>query len=99
MSRSTIYTHRGRTPRNCYTCDGITRCRCDRVTMRAAKRSAKQRWRSGYDEEIEEYLDTRFHITLDGRVTISWLDYAPCAEEEAEDRAFLRFLEAEEAGL
>lgn len=58
MSRSTIYTHRGRTPRNCYTCDGLTRCRCDRVTMRAAKRGAKQRWRDETQDEAQASKET-----------------------------------------
>ena len=57
MSRSTIYTHRGRTPRNCYTCDGLAACKCDRVTMRAAKRSAKQRWRRADELEAEKAND------------------------------------------
>jgi hypothetical protein len=44
MSRATVYANRGRTPRNCYTCDGVYACRCDKITLRAAKRGAKATW-------------------------------------------------------
>lgn len=57
MSRATIYANRGRTPRNCFTCDGVHACRCDKVTMRAAKRSAKGRWSMQAANDYEVHLE------------------------------------------
>lgn len=48
------YVERGRRPRNCYDCDGVHACRCDAVTIRAAKRGAKAIWQERMREEMQE---------------------------------------------
>lgn len=51
---ATYYTERGRRPRNCRDCDGVRACRCDAVTIRAAKRGARSVWRGRMIEEATE---------------------------------------------
>lgn len=72
MSRSTYYATRGRTPRNCYTCDGLHACKCDRVTMRATKRSARARCLAETANDYDEYAN---NVVLHADGT-SRLDYA-----------------------
>lgn len=57
MSRSTYYTARARTPKNCWTCDGITACRCSKEEIRAAKRAAKVQWAKEAANDYQDYLD------------------------------------------
>lgn len=45
------YVERARRPRNCYDCDGLVACRCDKVTIRAVKRGAKSIWKARIREE------------------------------------------------
>lgn len=89
MSRSTYYTARARTPKNCWTCDGITACKCSKVELRAAKRAAKVRWGKEVANDYEEYIDEVVwvrtdrsgnllppHVRGDKRFWTSRLDYA-----------------------
>jgi len=55
---ATYYVERGRRPKNCWYCDGVTACRCDAVTVRAARRAARAVWRERMrDEEWEMPMD------------------------------------------
>lgn len=54
--RNLYYVERGRTPKNCWNCDGLTACKCDRITLRAAKRSAKAVWKQRMQEELDDGL-------------------------------------------
>lgn len=52
------YVERARRPFNCWDCDGLHACRCDAVTIRAAKRGARGVWKQRMAEEaLEPPLD------------------------------------------
>ena len=55
---SAYYIERGRRPKNCRDCDGLTACKCSRLRIRSVKRGARAVWRERMrDEERESPLD------------------------------------------
>lgn len=53
------YTETGHTSKNCWTCDGVQNCKCDRITLRAVKRGSKQEWRKRIKIEVADVYDAR----------------------------------------
>lgn len=76
MSRSTYYFIRGRSPRNCWACDGYHNCKCDPVTMRATKRGARVRW----DKEIANEIADENDALWDDAVGDYCGDWCPCGD-------------------